>query len=101
MPLELYPIQLPQSPEGHKRTPMLCILDGSGFAFEYNSLDSLDRLVWGASVSIGAGDNDAIALKPSRAQYTQYITEEFKSIDDYVDQLIMLIETEVCPTSLF
>ena len=88
MPLELYPIQLPQSAEGRLRAPLLLLFDGSGLAYEYNALKPLDRLIYGVSVAVEGGNNSKNAA--------EYLSREFGTVEDYIEGLIHLLETEVC-----
>ena len=87
MPLNLYPVQLPQSPEGKNRVPLLLLFDGSGLAYEYNALKPLDRLIYGVSIAPDGGQDQKKAAK--------YLSREFGTVDAYIDQLVHLLETEV------
>lgn len=95
MSLSIYPIQLPTTPEGGAHAPLLLLFDGSGFAFEYANLLPLDRLVYGVSVVVPKFNTFKIDEKAVQLEYEEYLTGEFRTVDDYIDQLVRLIEEEV------
>jgi hypothetical protein len=98
MPLELYPIQLPTTSEGCARTPLMLLFDGSGLAFEYTGLLPLDRLVYGVSIAVPEFHTNKGYRKDAKTfqrEYEEYLAREFRTVDDYLNQLVRLIEQEV------
>jgi hypothetical protein len=98
MPLEIFPIQIPTTSEGRARTPLILLFDGSGLAFEYTSLLPLDRLVYGVSIAVPklhAKKGYGIGTETFQREYEQYLAREFRTVDDYIDQLVCLVEEEV------
>ncbi|KAF8587751.1 hypothetical protein K439DRAFT_1658879 [Ramaria rubella] len=93
MPLELFLIQWPTTPEGRARIPLLLVCDGSGFAFEYNGLLPLDRAVYGVSVAVPEFHKQETEV--IRKEYGEYLAREFSTMDDYIDKFVRVIEEEV------
>lgn len=96
MSFELFPIQLPTSPEAYSRPPLLFLFDGSGYAYECTRLLPLNRLVYGVFIDVP----EFISEKGDRRdvikdEIMEYLEREFGTIDTYFDKIMKLLEQEV------